>query len=153
MQAYDTQTDSWSTLASLPSLMSSGSAAATTGIHAPERIYVFGTFDAVHGEGFLYDPASDSWAASATLPESLDFFVVATVGDQLYVVGGFIPPVISGYPTQTLVYTPIGYGNTPLPTPEPSDGSTQIQILFIAATVAVAVIVIGVLIVILKRRK
>lgn len=154
LQVYDPQTDTWSSLAPLPSLMSSssGSAAATYGVNAPKRLYFFGTFNGAYGAGFMYDSASDSWAATSSLPESVEFFNVANVNDHLYVIGGFIPPVISGYPAHTFVYTPYGYGVTPVPTSEPLVEPAS-MLLLVAVAIAVVVVVVTVLVVVMKRKR
>jgi N-acetylneuraminic acid mutarotase len=151
LQVYNPQTDTWSSLAPLPSLMSlsSGSAAATSGVNAPRRLYFFGTFNGSTGAGFMYDPATDSWSASSSLPERLEFFRVANVNDQLFVIGGFLSPVISGYPDHTFVYTPFGYDNAQTSAPEPF-----FEIPTLLTVVAIAVVfVVGFVLVVMKRKR
>ncbi|XES77527.1 MAG: Kelch repeat-containing protein [Candidatus Bathyarchaeia archaeon] len=154
LQVYNPQTDTWSSLAPLSSLMSlsSGSAAATSGVNALRRLYFFGTFNGSTGAGFMYDPATDSWSAISSLSERLEFFRVANVNDQLFAIGGFLSPVISGYPDHTFVYTPFGYGNSQTSTPEPF---FEIPSLLPVVAIAVAVVfVVGfVLVVVMKRKR
>ena len=118
-QVYDTATNTWSVATPLPTWVTFGAAAATTGAEAPKRIYVLGSQIGVYSGSFVYDPAADSWMAFAPMPSSVTSFEVANVNDQLFVLGGYIPPLIAGYPNQTLVYTPFGYGGAPIPTPRP----------------------------------
>ncbi len=127
LQVYNTETDEWSVRAPLPTQMAFGSVTtATTGVKAPARIYVFGELPRTTSGSFMYDPATDNWMKFDALSESIEYFGVATANDQIYLMGGFIPPVISGYPEHTLVYTPFGYGGAPMPTPTqtPTSSST-----------------------------
>ena len=126
--------DSWSQLSSsqpypFEGLMGYGSfdaaACASTGMLAPEKIYVF--FD---NQTYVYDPANDNWESGAAMPEEqVNFggaavepeehvgFGVAVVNDTFYIIGGDnILPV--GF-QETLApsnaneqYIPIGYGTS-----------------------------------------
>jgi N-acetylneuraminic acid mutarotase len=124
-QIYDAKTDTWSIGAPMPLSVIYTFAGATTGVNAPKRIYVFGG-----GMTEVYDPENDSWTAGADVPTNRDWFGVAVVNDQLYVIGGFTQtysdfpddwmygPKITKYATNEQ-YTPFGYG-----TPDPSyDGA------------------------------
>jgi hypothetical protein len=124
-QVYDTIADMWSVLKPLPSKMVFGAAVSTSGIEAPKRLYLFGSFVGVYSGSFMYNPASESWTAFEAIPADIEYFSIANVNDQIYLMGGVIPPFISGYPQQTFVYTPFGYGGAPIPTAVPS--STPIQ--------------------------
>ncbi len=129
MQAYDTATDTWANLAPVPAFAIYGGASATTGAKAPAAIYTFAETDPAHYKfaNFMYDPTTDSWQSFDAFPEKIEQFEVANAGDRLYIVGGFIPPVISGYPNSTLVYTPFGYNGAPMPTPTPKPSATPTQ--------------------------
>ena len=129
-QIYDAEHDSWSLGA--PPLLSLvlGSAGATTGVNAPERIYVFGVeanlpFWQLTTRNFVvqsYNPKTDSWAVCASVPEGRRGEAVAVVDDLLYVIGGFTPDFrtdrftinpIYTYSHVNQQYTPLGYGTVP----------------------------------------
>ena len=129
-QIYDAENNSWSFGASAPSPVILAAGAATTGMFAPERIYVFGVdaqlpFWQLTTKGFItqsYDPQTDSWTACASMPTGRYDVGVAVVDDLLYVIGGFTTAFSSeGFnpnPTYTFStlnqqYTPIGYGTIP----------------------------------------
>ncbi len=119
MQAYDTITNTWASVAPIPAFAVYGGASATTGAKAPEAVYAFAETDPAHYKlaNFKYDPSTDSWLNFGEFPEKVEQFEVVNAQDLLYIVGGFVPPVISGYPNSTLVYTPFGYNGFPTPTP------------------------------------
>lgn len=129
-QIYDAQNDSWSLGASAPSPVVLATAGATTGMFAPERIYVFGAdaelpFWQLFTKGFTtqcYDPKTDSWTVCASMPTGRYDVGVAVVDDLLYVIGGFTtefssvgfnPNPIYTYSAVNQEYTPIGYGTVP----------------------------------------
>jgi N-acetylneuraminic acid mutarotase len=139
IEIYDPLTDNWSSGAGGRHDFSSG-AAATTGIIALKRLYVFTGWAtmATNGDGTgsqpfggnpaesnqIYDPTNDSWTLGAVKPTNRIDFGVAVVNDTLYVIGGIVRryPIVFGWSlyndTPTAVneqYTPIGYG-----TPDPS---------------------------------
>jgi len=96
-QIYDAENDSWSLGASAPSPAILASAGATTGVYAPERIYVFGAdADMPYWQLTLrnfttqsYDPKTNSWTVCASMPTGRFSTGVAVVNDRLYVIGGF----------------------------------------------------------------
>jgi len=114
---YDTEIDSWSGGRSSPTAVVEGAAGATTGIRAPQKVYVLGLkVNAVRPTvaNQIYDPKTDTWATAATLPANRSAFGVAVVNDILYVIGGYLHP--SPIVTPTAVneqYIPIGYGVPP----------------------------------------
>jgi hypothetical protein len=122
LHIYDTTADAWSTGATLPTFYKQSRVVATTGQHAPKRIYLvggaiiqgIGYFDAVNAT-FSYDPVSDSWSRAADMPTARQSAAVAVVADKIYALGG----AIQAYwldPSQTgavEVYTPFGYGTIP----------------------------------------
>jgi N-acetylneuraminic acid mutarotase len=130
-QIYDAENNSWSlgTPAPLPAVF--GSAGATTGLNAPERVYVFGAdadlpFWQLTTRGFTaqsYDPKTDSWTACASIPTGRYSASVAVVDDLVYVIGGFttefrtdrltLNPIYT-YSAVNQQYTPFGYGTVPL---------------------------------------
>ena len=86
----------------------------TSGILAPERIYVFS-----EDQTYVYDPLNDSWASGASMPEERVDCGVAVINDTFYVIGGSNIPqgFIDLYAPKSVneQYLPIGYG-----TPDPS---------------------------------
>jgi hypothetical protein len=114
---YDTETDSWSEGKTGPTGVVKGAAGATTGVNAPQKIYVLGRLDtAPHPTGInqVYDPETDTWATATAMPASRSHFGVAIVNDVLFVVGGYLS---TGYNAQPVAvnerYTPLGYGTVP----------------------------------------
>jgi N-acetylneuraminic acid mutarotase len=96
-QIYDCETDNWSVGASPPLPVTLAKAAATTGVNAPMRIYVFGIdadmpFWQISFRNFTaqsYDPKNDSWTVCAFMPKGRYSASVALVDDRLYVIGGY----------------------------------------------------------------
>jgi len=127
-RVYDAENDSWSLGASAPAPAVYASAVATSGVFAPERIYVFGVdagwpFWMLGTRGFTaqsYDPKSDNWTVCASAPTERVGASVAVVNDKLYVIGGqtigkgsssFIPS--TPFSAVNEQYTPFGYGTVP----------------------------------------
>jgi len=118
LQIYDPDTNAWSTGAPPPSSIDKGGysvAAATTGIMAPKRIYVY--------DGFIlqvYDPQNDSWTFGADHFPIRNRAAIGVVNDMLYVIGGYTltysnwwsTPVTTYYATNEQ-YAPFGYGTAP----------------------------------------
>ena len=89
-QIYDTETDTWSYGQSILTRVVDASAAATTGVYAPKRIYVIGggdlfTYDLNH----IYDPATDTWTTGTAMPTPRQSLGVAVLNDTLYAIGGY----------------------------------------------------------------
>jgi N-acetylneuraminic acid mutarotase len=146
---YNTKTDSWSSGAKAPKAPTSPSIAATTGIHAPKRVYVLGGFELVsafyaeaQSQVYVYDPAEDSWSTAASMLTPVGSFAVAVVNDKIYALGGWTnaSPQITD---EVQVYTPIGYSSTPLITSAPSSGSGGLSSLAVVIGVAIAAVVIA----------
>ena len=90
-QIYNPATDNWSSGA-IGHGGVVGSAVATVGVMAPQRIYVFSN-DGADGEGTsqIYNPVNNSWADAASIPvANLVKFSAAIVNDKIYVIGGVI---------------------------------------------------------------
>jgi hypothetical protein len=128
VQIYDAETDTWSLGAPPPSSEYHGAAVATTGVMAPERVYVLGisghlSFGEPEYFVRVYDPENDSWTFGTDIPTRRLDFGVAVVNDVLYVVGGntlvypdeyeapYVPTLVR-YATNEQ-YTPFGYGTVP----------------------------------------
>ncbi|MEM2098697.1 MAG: hypothetical protein QXU99_02980 [Candidatus Bathyarchaeia archaeon] len=147
-QIYDTETDKWSYGASPPSSVGGGAAAATSGVLAPKRIYVFGV-----ASNQIYDPKTDSWTTAADLPTDRYNFGVAAINDTFYVIGGHTYSVPLGNFAPSAVneqYTPIGYG---MPEPTLSPVPTQTELITATAATAAAITAIAVTAVALKKRR
>ncbi len=128
-QIYDVQNDSWSRGTPAPSPVVLPAAGATTGVYAPERIYIFGAnaqepYWELFTKGFIiqsYDPKTDTWT-NGTMPSGRYSVSVAVVDDLLYVIGGFttafstdkfdLNPTIA-FSSLNQQYAPIGYGTEP----------------------------------------
>jgi len=129
-QIYDAENDSWSLGAPSPLPAVLASAGATTGVNAPERVYVFGAdadlpFWQLTTRNFTaqgYDPKTNSWTVCASMSTGRFSASVAVVNDKLYVIGGFTLE----FPTDRFTlnpsyifsavneqYTPFGYGTVP----------------------------------------
>ncbi len=154
-QIYNPETDTWSLGAASPTFFITGSAATTTGLMAPKRIYVF---DEPYGvtaftpndplyTNQVYEPESDSWMVGAAIPADRKGFGVAVLNDTFYVIGGYtqtgvkkgimLDEPIFEDSTANEQYLPIGYGipdplyQTPTPslnpalTPSPSPTPTS----------------------------
>jgi N-acetylneuraminic acid mutarotase len=123
---YHVENDSWSYGAPPPSPTVLASAGATTGVFAPERIYVFGAdADLPYWQLTLrnfttqsYDPKTNNWKACVSMPTGRFDAGVAVVNDMLFVIGGFtteyrtdiftLNPSIT-YSAVNEQYIPIGY--------------------------------------------
>jgi hypothetical protein len=112
---YDPETDVWSEGKTENSLISNADyAIATTGVYAPQKIYIFsGT-----NNNLVYDPTTDNWSTAKETPNDIGVNGVVVVDDVLYVISS----------TETMQYIPIGYGTLlsdtpPAITSTPSDSS------------------------------
>jgi N-acetylneuraminic acid mutarotase len=129
-QIYDAEHDSWSLGVPPPLSLVLGSAGATTGVNAPERLYVFGVeanlpFWQLTTRNFIvqsYNPKTDSWAVCASVPKGRNGAAVAVIDDLLYVIGGFTAEFRTDIVTLNQIYTyshvnqqytPFGYGTVP----------------------------------------
>jgi N-acetylneuraminic acid mutarotase len=89
VQIYDCNTDSWSYGASLPISLVWSSASVTSGVYAPQRIYVIGGKEAVsYNYTWIYNPENNSWSKGADLPTPRGSLGVSVVDDILYAIGG-----------------------------------------------------------------
>jgi N-acetylneuraminic acid mutarotase len=128
-EVYDPANDSWSSDSPMPrDLLRGGdwesqSMCATTGVLAPEQVYVlFGFFYGMNHLTFrVYNPTNDNWLAGTDVPSSRYSPALAMVNDTLYVIGGYV----INYPlpddnfffvnelNATEQYFPIGYNMPP----------------------------------------
>jgi len=127
IEIYNPTNDTWSLRESSPSDLLKGgnwwsqAAGATTGVMAPEQIYIFFARYPLYStdlpNNLAYNPSTDDWTVAAEVPTSRQNFGVAVVNDALYVIGGRnydYPFPSDNYfiVTEEAVneqYTPIGY--------------------------------------------
>src|SRR5215211_2599378 len=88
LEAYDTATDTWETLAELPEPRHHLMAASYDG-----KVYIFGGASSVvdwrpQFKAWVYDPDTDSWAEITSMPEPRLAGAAVTVGDYLCILGG-----------------------------------------------------------------
>jgi N-acetylneuraminic acid mutarotase len=126
---YDPEADSWSVgVGGLPDFLTGAYVVTTTGMMAPEQIYIlYNPNYAPSGyiyENQVFDPETESWMSGAKVPTNRDDFAVAVADDLIYVIGGLtitVPvPTVGTNPTSVTTiystveqYTPFGYGTTP----------------------------------------
>ena len=110
-QIYDTETDTWSYGASIPTNLSHAAAGAITGEMASIRIYVLGGFISFDYEAvnlnYVYDPVGDVWSLGTSMSTPRYSLDVAVMNDTLYAIGG--RPDTANFLAVNEKYTPIGY--------------------------------------------
>jgi len=111
-QVYDPKNDTWSTRASLPTVVSYAAAEATSGVTAPKRIYLVG---GTNGTGYntvtyAYHSGSDVWSTGTSMPTTRVYLGLAVVDDILYAIGG-----VNGenWLNVNEQYMSLGYGTVP----------------------------------------
>jgi N-acetylneuraminic acid mutarotase len=132
---YDLSTDTWSEGKTDNTFESGYSVAeATTGLYAPQKIYVFsGTAD-----NMIYEPTTDTWSAAKPMPSTRIGFGVAALDDILYVIGGY--DYVSGTVFATnKQYIPIGYHGTGFS--DSVSGFSVDNLVFVGALVGTVVVV------------
>ena len=117
-QIYDPSTDSWSFGAPMPTTVLDAAACATTGIMAPENIYLFGGYGSqssgVRVSSFtqVYNPKNNSWSYGAPMLSPRVDLAVANVNDALFVLGGSNTGLGGPYTRNNEEYLPFGYSPT-----------------------------------------
>jgi len=116
VQIYDPVIDAWTQGTTHPSPAWLGEVVvATTGLHAPKRIYVMGGSAGIGratNASYVYDPELDVWTVGASMPFPRQGFALVAVDDVLYAIGGF-NGWTTGY-SDNQRYVPFGYGTIPL---------------------------------------
>jgi N-acetylneuraminic acid mutarotase len=105
-QVYDTENDTWSYVSPMPMTPSYPAAAATTGLAAPQRVYVISYPNITQ----VYNPEEDTWSTGAEMHTNRATFGVATLNDRIYVIGGgsaLFPTIY--FSGENEEYTPFGY--------------------------------------------
>ena len=102
-----------------------GNVGATSGIYAPQRVYVMGVKSSTSPsfpENQAYDPITNAWTEATPMPMVREYFGVAVVSDTLYAIGGLLVTytydstgkyIQSSQATPTNIneqYIPLGYG-------------------------------------------
>jgi hypothetical protein len=102
-----------------------GNVGATSGIYAPQRVYVMGVKSSTSPSipvNQAYDPITNTWTEGTPMPTLRTSFGVAAVNDNLYAIGGLVISytydstgkyIQSSQATPTKIneqYIPIGYG-------------------------------------------
>lgn len=93
-QIYDTQTNSWTLGAAPPQPVHRSATVATSGLHAPQKIYVIGGevgFMEATNTTQIYDPQTDTWSTGASMPTARQRLALAVVDDLIYAIGGSYP--------------------------------------------------------------
>ncbi len=102
-QIYNLSSNTWCLGTPIPKLTVLDGAAATTGVNAPQRIYVFGNiggFRVGSNQSYAYDPVANSWMTATPVPYACVNPAVVVVNDLVYVME---------QPENIEQYTPIGY--------------------------------------------
>lgn len=179
-QIYDPATNTWTSGAPIPTSVQLAAAGATTGVIAPQLIYVIGGVTSGGDGGVtlnqVYDPINDIWelGPSASMPTPRLGLSIAVVNDTLYALGGSTSQMAG--PLSSLAvnqcYIPIGYvtvatpspsqiASSPSPNPSqsptataPNQKITPFPTTIVAVvSVALAVVVVGSLLVYFKKWK
>jgi N-acetylneuraminic acid mutarotase len=152
IQIYDVETDKWSLGASSPSGISTGVAVATTGVLAPEKIYVFD-----YSNVRVFDPENESWKLGADMLTKSRFnFGAAILNDIIYVVGGYTYSWLPGNYAPVAVneqYISFGYGTIPQSTLEPQPEPEPFPVASVAAASVATFAVVGVGLLVYFRRR
>jgi N-acetylneuraminic acid mutarotase len=110
---YDTETDSWSEGKSSSIAVVQGAAGATTGMKAPQKVYVLGLIVETSFKTFInqvYDLQTDTWATASAMHTNRSDFGVAIVNDILYAIGGYLRSSSHVIPVDVSEqYTPVEY--------------------------------------------
>lgn len=166
VQIFNPETNQWTVGKPLPTGVYAAGACATSGLLAPERIYVVGgnewylpwpTSGILNPHGTtlnqIYDPATGNWSLGASLPEPRWQCSLVNINDTLFVVGGENGPADDSYydsPEKVVLdierYIPTGYEGVLLPTatPDPS-GLTQVgnmDFLFVSIVLVIILVII-----------
>ena len=116
-----------------------GEAAATTGVFAPQRVYVMGIIadtSPLASITLVYDPKNDNWTTAKAMPSIRSDFGLTTINDTIYAIGG----ILISYPQNQLPqaaitntneqYFPVEYGtslHSPTANPSASSSSNTLQ--------------------------
>jgi hypothetical protein len=141
---YDPVNDEWATRESKPPIDFSRTdsrayaVGVTSGVYAPQRIYIFSQASFYAQGNYVYDPVGDTWSTAKESSVLLNSCGVAMVEDILYIIGQgkvateFIPHLGYNYEYFSMneQYVPFGHKDAvpapkPSVTPEPSNPTTS----------------------------
>lgn len=135
VQIFDPSKNQWTYGTPIPTGVFAPGSCATTGLSAPERIYVVGGslaysapiyFDASAATETnltqVYDPATGIWSYATPLPFNNSYLLLENVGDNLYELGGTPGQNIGRVTVEK--YIPSGY-SPPTPSPSPTLSPTS----------------------------
>jgi hypothetical protein len=108
-QIYTPATDTWDFGQTIPTGLWHADSGVTTGVFAPERIYVLGGsyYSVAYNLTQTYDPEVDGWTTGTPMPTPRWSLSVAVVDDELYAIGGKTEE--DTYSVVNEKYTPHGY--------------------------------------------
>jgi N-acetylneuraminic acid mutarotase len=108
-QIYTPATDTWDFGQTIPTGLWHADSGVTTGVFAPERIYVLGGsyYSFAYNLTQIYDPEVDGWTTGTPMPTPRWSLSVAVVDDELYAIGGKTEE--DTYSVVNEKYTPHGY--------------------------------------------
>ena len=88
VERYDIGTDTWTTVAPLPTAVSDAAAVATGG-----KLYIVGGCNGAtftfFNTVFVYNPTTNTWSSAAPMPTARASLVAGIVGSNLYAIGGW----------------------------------------------------------------
>jgi len=142
-QIYDPSLDSWTLGSSVPTLISGAVAGATTGMMAPERIYLVGGTNPMDIGGSnlnqVYNPKDNTWTYGAQMLTGRTGLTVAVLNDRLYAIGGE-EAITAPYTGINEQYTPFGFGTLPQPTPTTTPTVPEFPAIIAAAIILIATV-------------
>jgi N-acetylneuraminic acid mutarotase len=108
-QIYTPATDTWDFGQTIPTGLWHADSGVTTGVFAPERIYVLGGsyYSFAYNLTQTYDPEVDGWTTGTPMPTPRWSLSVAVVDDELYAIGGKTEEDTHSVVNEK--YTPHGY--------------------------------------------
>ncbi|MCL2288029.1 MAG: hypothetical protein FWC33_02455 [Candidatus Bathyarchaeota archaeon] len=106
---YDTKTDVWREGTNPPVEKIFGVVGVTSGVYAPQRVYVLGTGT---NYNYVYDPETDVWSTAQAMPTARYSFGVAVVDDILYAIGGGAAHTYIDFLSINEQYIPNDYNTT-----------------------------------------
>jgi N-acetylneuraminic acid mutarotase len=108
VQIYNCNTDSWSYGTPLPDSLSLATAISTSGVYAPQKIYVIGGSSGNNAcnSTLAYDPIGNSWSKCTDMITPRFVLGAAEVDDVLYAFGGNIKNQLVAVNER---FVPVGY--------------------------------------------
>jgi N-acetylneuraminic acid mutarotase len=107
LYSYDPTTDTWTTLAPMPTPEADTVAANVNGeLYVVGGVSQFVTNNPRNAVLQVYDPSTNTWTTKASMPTARALAEAAAINGQLYVVGGTANNTNSGYTGALEVYDP-----------------------------------------------